>query len=95
MPHRAIRDGWRVGGMRVVVMVVVVGGVQQPKILVISWLLHWDDRGTCIASMPPEHLRQKHKHTVQQTNKHPQPARKKLGYKDRNKQKKILRICCS
>lgn len=40
-----------------VVMVVGGGGVQQPKPLVISWLLHWDDRGTCITSTPPEHLK--------------------------------------
>lgn len=62
------REGWRWwwwgGG----------GDVQQPKPLVISWLLHWDDRGTCITSTPPEHLPKKHKHTDKDSYKHPHPA---------------------
>lgn len=51
-PHRAIREGGggtrgRDGG------VVWVRGAQQPGRLVVSWLLHWLDRGSCITSPGP------------------------------------------
>lgn len=55
MPHRAISDRGRVGGKegwRLVVM----GDVQQTNAPVISWLVHWDNRGTCITSMHPKRL---------------------------------------
>lgn len=51
-PHRAIRDegeGGEVERER-------VRSLQQHRPLVISWFLHWDDRGSFITSMPPRHL---------------------------------------
>lgn len=54
-PHRAIRDrgGVGEGGLR---KAETVSLVQQQRQLVISWFLHWDDRGSFITSMPPRHL---------------------------------------
>lgn len=54
-------EGWGWGGpiepSEMGMRVVMVRGVQQPKPLIICWLLHWVDQGTCITSMPPWNLK--------------------------------------
>lgn len=59
-PHRAIRDGGG-GGWGMFVWGGGREGVQQTKTLFISWLLHWDDKGSCITSTSPVDLNEKGK----------------------------------